>query len=41
MLPYFGGSKTDLSRGIAVDSAGNAYVTGRTNSTNFPTVGAF
>jgi len=26
--------------GIAVDGAGNAYLTGRTESTNFPTVGA-
>jgi hypothetical protein len=33
---YFGGSDVELARGIAVDSAGRAYVTGRTQSTNFP-----
>ncbi|MGH9783221.1 MAG: SBBP repeat-containing protein, partial [Terriglobia bacterium] len=34
---YLGGSGRDESRGIAVDSSGNAYVTGFTGSTNFPT----
>jgi hypothetical protein len=34
---YLGGSQEDVANGIAVDSAGNAYVTGSTGSTNFPT----
>ncbi|HEX7176663.1 MAG TPA: SBBP repeat-containing protein [Pyrinomonadaceae bacterium] len=38
---YLGGSNTDLARAIAVDSSGRAYVTGYTNSTNFPTANAF
>ncbi len=39
---YLGGSGTDSGEGIAVDSAGNAYITGSTVSTNFPvTPGAF
>jgi Beta-propeller repeat len=39
---YLGGSGEDLGSGIAVDAAGNAYVTGQTESTNFPTtLGAF
>jgi hypothetical protein len=37
---YLGGSETDYSYGIAVDAAGNAYVTGQTFSVNFPTVNA-
>ena len=37
---YLGGSNVDEGRGIAVDSAGNAYVTGITSSTNFPTANA-
>ena len=35
---YLGGSSDDEGDGIAVDAAGSAYVTGATESTNFPTV---
>jgi uncharacterized protein (TIGR03437 family) len=35
---FLGGSGREEAFGIAVDSAGNAYLTGETNSTNFPTV---
>jgi hypothetical protein len=39
---YLGGSDGDAGNGVAVDTAGNAYVTGITESTNFPTTpGAF
>ncbi len=37
-----GGGATDSGTGIAVDSAGNAYITGQAGSPNFPTThGAF
>jgi len=35
---YLGGDGGDAGRSVAVDASGNAYVTGETNSTNFPTV---
>jgi hypothetical protein len=39
---YLGGSDIDVGTGIAVDAGGNAYVTGCTNSVDFPkTPGAF
>jgi hypothetical protein len=38
---YVGGSNGDLALDIAIDSAGNAYVVGRTSSTDFPTINAF
>src|SRR5207247_14779 len=34
---YLGGTKNDEATGIALDAAGNAYVTGRTDSSDFPT----
>jgi len=34
---YLGGSVDDRGNAIAVDAAGNAYVTGSTSSNNFPT----
>lgn len=34
---YLGGSGFDEGSGITIDPFGNAYVTGKTNSTNFPT----
>src|SRR5207244_12109815 len=36
-----GGSSYDGAYGIAVDRAGNAYVTGYTSSADFPTANAF
>jgi hypothetical protein len=38
---YLGGNGNEQARGLAVDSAGSAYVTGFTDSTNFPTANAF
>src|SRR5207245_653532 len=39
---FLGGSQKDEGHGVVVDGAGNAYVTGQTNSPNLPTTaGAF
>jgi hypothetical protein len=39
---YLGGSDRDFASGIALDSSFNAYITGTTHSTNYPTTaGAF
>ena len=38
---YLGGTLEDLASDIAVDAAGNAYITGATFSANFPTANAF
>lgn len=38
---YLGGDNVDEGNGIAADASGNAYVTGGTESFDFPTVNAF
>ncbi|MFX1532603.1 MAG: SBBP repeat-containing protein [Promethearchaeota archaeon] len=38
---YLGGSDDDEGYGIAVDTSGNSYITGRTNSSDFPTYNAY
>ncbi|HLY63813.1 MAG TPA: SBBP repeat-containing protein [Terriglobia bacterium] len=38
---YLGGSGGDVAYGIAVDSAGEAFITGTTGSNNFPVTSAF
>jgi len=37
---FLGGTGSDQSSGIAVDTHGSAYITGRTGSANFPTTNA-
>jgi hypothetical protein len=38
---FLGGTGIDAGYAIALDDAGNAYITGSTDSTNFPTVNAY
>lgn len=38
---YLGGSLSEEGHGVAVDSSGNAYATGFTDSFNFPVAGGF
>ncbi|MFQ5353005.1 MAG: SBBP repeat-containing protein, partial [Candidatus Binatia bacterium] len=38
---YLGGNDNDTGLAVAVDAAGNAYVTGKAESTNFPLVNHF
>ncbi len=38
---YLGGSDGEVGYGIAVNTSGNAYVTGQTSSSNFPVQAAF
>ena len=37
---YAGGTGTDIPLAMALDSSGNIYLTGTTNSTDFPTAGS-
>jgi hypothetical protein len=37
---YYGGSGNDVAKAVGVDSCGNAFIAGTTNSTNFPVTSA-
>lgn len=39
-ITYLGGSMDDVAFGMAVDAQGSSYLTGMTNSTNFPVMNA-
>jgi hypothetical protein len=38
---YYGGNDNDIGHDIAVDDSGNAFITGTTESDNFPTINAY
>ncbi len=38
---YLGGTGTEAANGVAIDSAGDEYVVGQTNSSDFPAVGGY
>jgi len=38
-VTYYGGNKVDDALGIAADSSGDAFITGNTSSSDFPTAG--
>jgi hypothetical protein len=38
---YLGGSSCDIAHAVALDSAANVYVTGKTHSTDFPVANAY